>query len=119
MDLSPRAGVSRGARGASAPKGVVQMYGTVMVGRLVVPFAEVDAITRAWEDERGSRLPGYLGQSVLLSEDGTTVVAAIRFADKASYDALGADPEQDAWWTTRMSPCFEGDVSWTDGQWMR
>jgi len=98
---------------------VVHVYGTVMVGRLAVPFAEVDAVVRAWEEQRGSQMPGYVGQSVLLSEDGTTVVAAIRFADRASYQALGADPEQDVWWTTRMAPCFDGEVRWTDGQWMR
>lgn len=95
------------------------MYGTVMIGRLAVPFEEVDGVVRAWEAERGSSLAGYVGQQVLLSGDGDTVVAAIRFADRASYEALGEDPAQDEWWTTRMAPCFQGDVQWIDGDWMR
>ena len=95
------------------------MYGSVMIGRLAVSFAEVDSITRAWEEERGRALDGYEGQSVLLSDDGRTVVAAIRFTDKASYESLGDDPEQDTWWTTRMAPCFDGDVQWIDGEWRR
>ena len=93
--------------------------GSVMIGRLAVPFADVEAITRTWEDERGSVVAGYEGQSVLLGTDGLTVVAAIRFADRASYEALGADPAQDVWWSTLMAPCFEGDVQWIDGEWMR
>ncbi len=102
-----------------AAKDVVDVYGSVMIGRLAVPFAEVEAITRAWEDERGRVVSGYDGQSVLLAADGRTVVAAIRFADKTSYESLGDDPEQDTWWSTRMAPCFEGDVQWIDGEWMR
>ena len=110
-------GTGRG--GLPAPKDVVHVYGSVMIGRLAVPFADVEAVTRAWEAERGSVIAGYDGQSVLLGSDGVTVVAAIRFTDRASYEALGDDPEQDVWWSTRMAPCFEGDVQWIDGEWMR
>ncbi len=95
------------------------MYGTVMTGRRAVPFEQVDAVVRAWEAERGAALPGYLGQSVLRGDDGVTVVAAIRFEDRASYAALSDDPDQATWWAERMQPCFEGDVAWTDGEWTR
>jgi antibiotic biosynthesis monooxygenase (ABM) superfamily enzyme len=95
------------------------MYGTVMTGRLAVPFEQVEAVVADWESQRGASLPGYVGQSVLRSDDGTTVVAAIRFRDRESYAALSDDPAQAEWWATRMQPCFDGEVTWTDGEWAR
>jgi len=95
------------------------VYGTVMTGRLAVPFDQVDAVVRAWEAERGAQVPGYVDQTVLLCDDGETVVAAIRFQDRESYMALADDPVQDEWWSARMAPCFSGEVSWLDGEWRR
>lgn len=95
------------------------MYGTLMIGRLAAPLEQVERAVAAWEADKGARTPGYVGQSVLAADDGTTVVAAIRFADAASYRALSDDPEQDAWWTTQMAPLFAGDVQWIDGTWTR
>ncbi len=93
------------------------MYGTLMIGRLAVPLEQVEQTVTAWEADKGARTPGYLGQSVLAGDDGQTVVAAIRFADAASYRALSDDGEQDTWWTTRMAPLFTGEVQWIDGTW--
>jgi L-rhamnose mutarotase len=94
------------------------MYGTVMMGKLKVPFEQLDGAVRAWEAARGGDV-GFVDQSVLLSDDGATVIAAIRFADKESYARLADDPTQDEWWSTSMAPCFDGDVMWVDGEWKR
>ena len=93
------------------------MYGTVMIGRLAVPFEQVEAAVGAWAVDKGARTPGYLGQSALLADDGVTSVACIRFADEASYRALSDDPEQSAWWSDRMAPLFDREVQWIDGHW--
>ncbi|HEY6014739.1 MAG TPA: hypothetical protein VIU37_12055 [Candidatus Limnocylindrales bacterium] len=95
------------------------MYGTLMIGRLAAPLEQVEQVVSAWEADKGVRTPGYLGQSVLAGDDGSTVVAAIRFADAESYRALSDDPEQDTWWSTKMAPLFAGDVQWIDGTWTR
>ncbi len=93
------------------------MYGTVMTGRLTVPVETVESVVRAWEADKGARTDGYLDQSVLAGDDGTTVVACIRFRDRASYAALADDPEQADWWASSMAPLFDGDVTWVDGTW--
>ncbi len=93
------------------------MYGTIMTGRLTVPVEQVEATVRAWEQDKGARTDGYLDQSVLVSDDGATVVACIRFRDRESYARLADDPEQDAWWSGSMAPLFDGDVAWVDGTW--
>lgn len=93
------------------------MYGTVMTGRVNVPVEQVREVVRRWEQDKGARTDGYVDQWVLEADDGATVVACIRFRDRASYAALSDDPEQDAWWTTSMAPLFDGDVAWTDGTW--
>ena len=93
------------------------MYGTVMIGELAAPFDKVQAISKAWEAERGGKATGYLGESVMLADDGKTVVVAVRFKDKETYRALGDDPEQDRWWREEMAPCFAGEVRWIDGTW--
>jgi hypothetical protein len=93
------------------------MYGTVMTGRLKVPVEQVEAAVAAWEKDKGARTEGYQDQSVLAGDDGTTVVACIRFRDRESYAALADDPEQDAWWTSSMAPLFDGEVTWVDGVW--
>jgi antibiotic biosynthesis monooxygenase (ABM) superfamily enzyme len=93
------------------------MYGTVMIGRLAVPFEQVESAVAAWATDKGIRTPGYLGQTALLADDGVTSVACIRFADEASYRALSDDPEQSAWWSDAMAPLFEGEVQWIDGHW--
>ena len=93
------------------------MYGTAMIGRLTVPFEQVQDVSRQWEKDKGARTPGYVNQSVLLSDDESTVVVAVRFTDRESYMALADDPEQDTWWQERMAPCLDGEVQWIDGTW--
>lgn len=93
------------------------MYGTVMIGRLAVPVEQVEAVVRAWEQDKGARTPGYLDQSVLAGDDGEQVVACIRFHDRDSYALLADDAEQAEWWSTSMAPLFVGEVQWIDGAW--
>jgi hypothetical protein len=93
------------------------MYGTVMIGRLAAPIDKVEAVSKQWEQEKGSTLDGFVDSSVLLGDDGTTVVVGVRFKDKASYQALSDDPDQDRWWSEEMAPLLADDVQWIDGTW--
>lgn len=93
------------------------MYGTVMIGRLAAPIDKVEAVSKQWEKEKGAQLDGFIESVVLLGDDGTTVVLGARFKDKASYDALADDPDQDRWWTEEMAPLLADDVQWIDGTW--
>ena len=91
-------------------------YGTVLVARMK-PGAE-DKLReggRRWVDERVPVVRGFEEEWVLFGEDGT-VVMAVRFASKADYDALAADPAQDAFYQQHLGPHLE-DIRWIDGTW--
>ena len=90
-------------------------FGTVMIGRLAAPFAEVEAVARRWERERD--VPGFLSENVLVAEDGVTIVVTVVFEDEAGYRALSDDPEQAQWWETQMRPLLDADPQWIDGHW--
>jgi hypothetical protein len=45
------------------------------------------------------------------------VVVCVRFRDRASYEALAENPEQDAWWRREMEPLLDGELTWIDGDW--
>jgi hypothetical protein len=95
----------------------VIMYGTVMIGQLAAPIDKVEAVSKAWEEKKGASLAGFVSSTVLLADDGQTVVLCARFKDKASYEALAEDPDQDRWWTEEMAPLLETEVRWIDGTW--
>lgn len=90
------------------------MYGTVMVATLKGSIDEVRRVTKEWESK--GTPAGYVGEDVLIGDDGTTIVVAVRFEDREKYMALADDPAQDEWWTTQMAPLL-GDVRWIDGVW--
>lgn len=90
-------------------------YGTVMVGRLKVPFDEVAASIERWIAER--KVPGFRHEDLMLCADGVTVIASVHFDDEASYRALAADPEQARWWAEVASQQLDGDPQWFDGAW--
>lgn len=90
------------------------MYGTVMVATLEASVDEVRRVSQEWEAER--TVDGYLGEDVLVGDDGTTVVVVVRFESREKYMALADDPAQDEWWRTKMAPLL-GDVRWIDGEW--
>ncbi|MBI1351957.1 MAG: hypothetical protein GC156_12660 [Actinomycetales bacterium] len=89
-------------------------YGTVMIGRLAVPVEQLLASQADW---RGRNVPGFVRESVLLGDDGRTVVMTVVFESKDAYLALADDPGQDEWWSTVARPMLEEDPQWIDGHW--
>jgi hypothetical protein len=91
-------------------------YGTVMIAKLK-PGKIDDLISwvERWEEER--RVPGFVGESILLGDDGSTVVVPVRFESRDAYDRLGQDPTQDEWYQKIAADCLEGEVRWIDGSW--
>ena len=91
------------------------MYGTVMIATLKGSLEDVRQAAKEWENDFDA--PGYVGQDVLVADDGTTLVMTVRFATKAQYQALADNPAQDEWWRTTMAPLFDGEPRWIDGEW--
>lgn len=90
------------------------MYGTVMIATLTGSLEDLRQASKAWETD--SAAPGYIGEDILVGDDGTTVVTAVRFESKAQYVALADNPAQDEWWQSTMAPLLT-DVRWIDGEW--
>ena len=91
------------------------MYGTVLVATLKGSIEDLRRVSREWENESGAE--GYVGEDILVGDDGSTVVVAVRFASREQYLALADDPKQDEWWSTTMAPLLGDDVRWIDGEW--
>lgn len=91
------------------------MYGTVMIATLKGSIDEVRQVSKEWE--AGRAVDGYLGEDVLVGDDGSTVVVVVRFESREKYMALADDPQQDEWWRTKMAPLLGDDVRWIDGEW--
>lgn len=91
------------------------MYGTVMIATLKGSLEDVRQVSKEWEN--AGTPSGYVGEDVLVADDGRTIVLAVRFESKAQYQALADKPEQDEWWRTKMQPLLEDDVRWIDGEW--
>jgi antibiotic biosynthesis monooxygenase (ABM) superfamily enzyme len=94
---------------------MAQPYGTVMIGRLAVPFEQLETSMRQWAVDR--KVPGFRHEEVMLCDDGVTVVMTVFFDDKASYTALADNAEQTQWWTEVARPMLDGDPQWLDGHW--
>jgi hypothetical protein len=90
------------------------MYGTVMIAKLNGSLEDLRQIGKEWEAEHPVK--GYVGQDIMLGDDGETVVSVVRFTSKTEYQALADDPTQDEWWRTKMEPLLS-DVQWIDGEW--
>ncbi len=91
------------------------MYGTVMIAKLKGSLEDLRQIEKEWEAEYPAK--GFVGQDILVGDDGETVVSIVRFASKAEYVALADNPKQDDWWRTKMQPLLGDDVQWIDGEW--
>jgi hypothetical protein len=89
-------------------------YGTVMIGRLVVPF---ETLLESQKDWRARNVPGFVRESVLLCDDGETVVMTVVFESKEAYLSLADDPSQSVWWETVARPMLAEDPQWIDGIW--
>ncbi len=90
-------------------------YGTVMIGKLAVPFDEAVTAIERWIRERS--VPGFQHEDLMLCDDGVTVIATVHFDDEESYRALADDPEQTRWWSEVASIQLDGDPQWFDGAW--
>ena len=91
------------------------MYGTVMIGKLAVSIEDMRLAAKEWEAER--QVPGFVSSEALVGDDGVTVVNVVKFTDKAAYEALADDPEQDTWYQTKLRPLLAEDPQWIDGHW--
>ena len=94
------------------------MYGTTMIGTLA-PGASVEDLDLAMKAWLERRVDGFLGEDVMLSDDGVTVVSAVRFRDRAAYQALAADPDQSTWYGEHLAPLLADEPRWVDGEWVR
>ncbi len=90
-------------------------YGTVMIGRLSVPFDDFLASQESW---RARNVPGFVRESALLADDGETVVMTVVFDSKESYLSLADDAAQAGWWETVARPMLAEDPQWIDGHWV-
>jgi hypothetical protein len=91
------------------------MYGTVTRVRPKAQAREqLEVFQREWLRERKPKVPGAIASYVVLHEGDDATVVAI-FADKASYQANAADPEQDRWYR-RFRELIENDPVWEDGE---
>jgi hypothetical protein len=93
---------------------MAEPYGTVMIARLAVPFEQLVASQESW---RARHVPGFVTESLLLADDGKTVVMSVVFESKQAYQSLSDDPGQDEWWRTVARPMLEDDPQWIDGRW--
>lgn len=93
------------------------MYGTVMIGRLrpSISAEDLDRTVQAWSSRR--QPDGFVDSNVHVSDDGTHVVIATRFASREQYWALAETPDQDEWYRTSLAPLLDGDPTWIDGTW--
>lgn len=106
----------RDVRGMLTDDGPAGRFGTVMLATLTGSLDAVLQSAEQWVEQR--RVDGFLDEEVLVSADGRTVAVSVFFRDRAAYEALADDPEQDRWWTERMAPHL-ADVRWIDGTWQR
>ncbi|HVF20760.1 MAG TPA: hypothetical protein VNA14_11010 [Mycobacteriales bacterium] len=93
------------------------MYGTVMTGRLAdgMTIDDYDVVAKDW---LAREVDGFVDEYVMLGEDGRSVLVAVRFRDRAAYQALADDPLQDEFYQSRIRPLLAADPQWTDGEWV-
>ena len=79
---------------------------------------EVVALFDEWWRERGPTVPGAR-QGYVFRPEGQAgeLVAVAVFADRESYRANAADPQQDAWYQ-RLRAELEADPAWEDGDFL-
>lgn len=90
------------------------MYGTV-ARMQIQPGKQADFETMA-KDFEGLSVPGYLGTYVYrLDSDPSTIIMAVAFKDKASYQANAQSPEQNTRYE-QMRALLAADPKWSDGE---
>ena len=93
------------------------MYGTTMIGTLLVGGTQFQETLNDWVKSRGPEVAGFVDARVQIGDDGSTVVNTVRFASKADYLRLAEDPKQSEWYATKIAPLLAGDPRWIDGDW--
>jgi|tagenome__1003787_1003787.scaffolds.fasta_scaffold19672039_2 hypothetical protein len=92
------------------------MYGTIAVATVATDQHHVLDAAHRWMRERAPHVPGFVAESLLVTDDGRTVVITARFTDRAAYDKLASDTTQQAFYTQHFATHFD-DVRWYDGTW--
>lgn len=92
------------------------MYGTIArMQPKAGKQAELVSLIADWNRQRKPKVPGAVAAYVLTPDDGSVEAQMIAvFADKSSYRANAADPEQDRWYQ-RMRDLLDSDPTWQDG----
>lgn len=83
----------------------------IIQGRVRDPGAARATLDR-WLTDLQPGAEGWLGGTYGVAADGT-LVACVRFADRAAAQASSARPEQSAWWED-MAAHFDGPVTFHD-----
>jgi hypothetical protein len=96
---------------------LMAMYGTVMIGRLAAGTSPDEFTKKLRAYSNRDRSDGFVDASILITDDGTQVVVATRFASKEQYWALADTSEQDDWYQSTLAPMLDGDPTWIDGSW--
>jgi hypothetical protein len=94
------------------------MYGTTMIARTRASREDVQSAFDAWLNERAPQITGFVDAGVLYGDDGVTLINWARFVDRAAYQVLADDPDQDRFWQSRMAPLLDGEPQWVDGEWL-
>ncbi len=93
------------------------MYGTVMIGRLAPGTSPTEFTEKLQAYSNRERSDGFVDANILVTDDGTQVVIATRFATREQYWALADTTDQDDWYQSTLAPMLDGDPTWIDGTW--
>jgi heme-degrading monooxygenase HmoA len=93
------------------------MYGTVMIGQLAPGTSPTEFIEKLQAYSNRDRSDGFVDANILVTDDGTQVVIATRFATREQYWALADTTDQDDWYRSTLAPMLDGDPTWIDGTW--
>ena len=91
------------------------MFGTIGRARLKAGSrGQLDALMQEWQRVIRPRIPGAFVQLVGHADGQPEELVFVALArDQATYRALAAMPEQDAWFR-RFAEQVEGEVRWED-----
>jgi hypothetical protein len=91
------------------------MFGTIGHARLKPGSrAQLDELMQEWQEVIRPQIPGAFVQLVGHADGRPEELVFVAVAeDKATYQALAAMPEQDAWFR-RFTEHVEGEVRWED-----
>lgn len=93
-------------------------YGTIAVATVSAGAQGTDVLgaVQRWLRERAPAVDGFVAESVLVADDGRTVMMTARVRDREAHERLGRDPAQQTFWSDYFAPLFI-DVRWVDGPW--